>query len=403
MTIDVIDDRLARRNSFILAGAQSFAGAIPAIVVAMGGLTGHYLLGSDKSLATLPVSTFVAGTALGIYPAAFLMNQLGRRLGFIIGALIALVAGIVSWHAIMQEQFGLFSFSTALTGFATAFTQQYRFAAADTASDSFRPKAISWVMTGGVLAAIIGPQTIIYTKDLFDPILFAGAFLAQSALAVFAIFILLGLKFPPKQKTEQRQGGRPLLEIITQFRFIVAATCAAFSYALMSFVMTASPLAMVACNHSQEDAALAIQWHVLGMYVPSFFTGNLIQKYGKEKVVAIGLLLLASCSVVALMGVELSHFWIALVLLGVGWNFGFIGATAMVTDCYRPNERAKVQATNDFLVFGVVTVASFSSGSVLNAFGWEKLNLIMFPVVAMCLGLLALQWLRNRSMQEQNA
>ena len=184
----------------------------------------------------------------------------------------------------MEANFALFSFSTSLTGFATAFTQQYRFAAADTASDTFRPKAISWVMTGGVLAAIIGPQTIIYTKDLFDPILFAGAFLAQSGLAIFAILILLGLKFPPKQTKEQKQGGRPLLEIITQFRFIVAATCAAFSYALMSFVMTASPLAMVACNHSQEDAALAIQWHVLGMYLPSFFTGSLIQKFGKEKV-----------------------------------------------------------------------------------------------------------------------
>lgn len=403
MTIDVIDDRLARRNSFILAGAQSFAGSIPAIVVAMGGLTGHYLLGADKSLATLPVSTFVAGTAIGIYPAAFLMKHFGRRNGFIIGALFSLFSGILSWYAIMQGNFALFSFSTSLTGFATAFTQQYRFAAADTASDAFRPKAISWVMTGGVLAAIIGPQTIIYTKDLFDPILFAGAFLAQSALAIFAILILMGLKFPPKQTKEQKQGGRPLLEIITQFRFIVAATCAAFSYALMSFVMTASPLAMVACNHSQEDAALAIQWHVLGMYLPSFFTGNLIQKFGKEKVVAAGLFLLASCSVVALMGIELSHFWIALVLLGVGWNFGFIGATAMVTDCYQPTERAKVQATNDFLVFGVVTIASFSSGSVLNAWGWEKLNLIMFPVVALCLALLALQWVRNRSLRESNA
>ncbi|MCV6547425.1 MAG: MFS transporter [Cohaesibacter sp.] len=397
MTHDVIDDRLARRNSFILAGAQAVSGAIPAMVITMGGLTGHYLLGSDKSLATLPVSTFVAGTALGIYPAAFLMKYFGRRLGFILGSLIAVISGILSWYAIMQDHFALFSFATGMTGFSSAFTQQYRFAAADTASDAFRPKAISWVMTGGVLAAIIGPQTIIYTKDMFEPVLFAGGFLAQSALAVVAILILMGLKFPPKQTKEQDQGGRALLEIITQFRFIVAASCAAFSYALMSFVMTASPLAMVACNHSQEDAALAIQWHVLGMFFPSFFTGTLIQKFGKERVVAFGLFLLAACSVVALMGVELTHFWIALILLGVGWNFGFIGATAMVTDCYKPNERAKVQATNDFLVFGIVTIASFSSGSVLNAYGWEKLNLIVFPIVVLCLLLLLLQWVRNRS------
>ncbi|MCT4656765.1 MAG: MFS transporter [Cohaesibacter sp.] len=396
MSVDVIDDRLARRNSFILAGAQAFAGAMPTIVVAMGGLTGHYLLGADKSLATLPVSTYVLGTAMGIYPAAYLMKIFGRRNGFLIGAFAGFLAGILSWYAIMQGMFALFCASTVLSGFATAFTQQYRFAAADTASDNFRPKAISWVMTGGIIAAIIGPQTIIYTKDLFDPILFAGAFLAQSGLAVLAIFVLLWLKFPKAEKKVQQQGGRPLLEIITQFRFIVAATCAAFSYALMSFVMTATPLAMIACSHTQEDAALAIQWHVLGMYAPSFFTGSLIQKYGKEKIVALGLLLLASCSVVALMGVDLSHFWIALILLGVGWNFGFIGATAMVTDCYSSSERAKVQATNDFFVFGVVSIASFSSGSVMNAYGWDKLNLVMFPAVALCLVLLTMQWIRSR-------
>ncbi len=391
-----IDDKLARRNAIVLAGAQSFASAIPAIVIALGGLVGHYLLGPDKSLATLPVSTYVLGTAAAIYPAAFLMKSLGRKRGFIAGTFISIAGGLLSWFAIMQGMFWLFCLSTALSGAGNAFVSQYRFAAADTASDAFRPKAISWVLVGGVAAAIIGPQTSIWTKDLFDPVMFAGAFLGQTVLAIIAMLILMVLKSPPPAHEKTKQGGRPLLEIITQFRFIVAATCAAFSYALMIFVMTATPLAMVACNHSQEDATLAIQWHVLGMYVPSFFTGSLIQKYGKEPIVALGMVLLAVCSAIALMGVEVSHFWVALIILGIGWNFGFIGATAMVTDCYRPEERAKIQATNDFLVFGLVSIASFSSGSILNAFGWERLNLLMFPPVLLCIILIIAQKIRSR-------
>lgn len=397
MIASQFDDRLARRNSLILAAAQSISGALPTIVFTLAGLTGHYLLGADKSLATLPVSTYVLGTASGIYPAAFLMKHIGRRLGFMAGSAIAVVGSLLSFYAVLQGLFSLFCLGTAITGFAAAFTAQYRFAAADTASDAFRAKAISWVMTGGVAAAIIGPQLIIYTKDMFDPVMFAGAYLAQAGLGFVALFILFFLKFPQQQIELQKQGGRPILDIVTRFPFIVAATCAALSYALMSFVMTATPLAMIACSHTQEDAALAIQWHVLGMYGPSFFTGTLINRFGKQTIVTLGMLMLAGCSAVALMGIDVSHFWLALILLGVGWNFGFIGATAMLTDCYRPSERAKVQATNDFLVFGLVSIASFSSGSVLNSFGWEKLNLIMFPPVALCLALLVLQKIRQRA------
>ncbi|WP_373235903.1 MFS transporter [Cohaesibacter celericrescens] len=397
MTNYAIDDRLARRNSIILAGAQSFAGAMPTIVVAMGGLVGYYLLGADKSLATVPVSSYVFGTAAMIYPAAFLMKRLGRKLGFLIGAFGSSLAGLLSCFAILQGSFWLFCFGTFLSGAGQAFVAQYRFAAADTASEAFRPKAISWVMVGGILAGIIGPQTSILTKDLFEPVLFAGAFLGQAVLGLVGVLFLLFLQVPDQTKEIQQQGGRPLVEIVSQFRFIVAASCAAVTYALMSFVMTATPLAMIACNHSQEDATLAIQWHVLGMFGPSFFTGSLIQKFGKEKIVVLGLFMLAGCSTVALMGIEVANFWIALILLGVGWNFAFIGATTMLTDCYHPSERAKTQATNDFLVFGTVTIASFSSGGILNAFGWEKLNWVMFPPVVLCLLLLMLQAYKKRT------
>ena len=386
-----IDDALARRNAVILAIAQAVAGAMPTIVVALGGLVGHYLLGEDKSLATLPVSTQVLGTATAIYPAAFLMKYVGRKKGFISGAIFGIFGALVAWYSVMQASFAGFCLGTFMTGCAQAFVTQYRFAAADTASDRFRPKAISWVMAGGVLAGVIGPQVSILTKDLFEPILFAGAYLGQAGLASLVVVILLFLKVPDQVEEQTRQGGRPVLEIISQFRFITAVTCASLSYAMMAFVMTATPLAMIACNHSQEDATLGIQWHVLGMYAPSFFTGNLIQRFGKETIVTIGLLLLAACSIVALMGIDITHFWLALVLLGVGWNFGFIGATAIVTDCYRPEERAKIQATNDFIVFGLVSLASFSSGNVLNAYGWETLNMMMFPPVILCLVLLILQ------------
>ena len=398
-TIDAhtIDDTLARRNAFVLAAAQSFAGAIPTVVIAMGGLAGYYLLGTDKSLATLPVSTYVLGTAAAIYPSAYLMKLIGRKRGFLVGGLLGTVSGLVSWFAIMQGLFWLLIFGTFLSGAAQAFTAQYRFAAADTASEAFRPKAISWVLVGGIAAGILGPQTSIWLKDLFDPILFAGAFIGQALLGAASMIVLLFLQVPERDSQDTQTGGRALLTIMSQFRFILAVGCAAISYALMSFVMTATPLAMIACNHSQENATLAIQWHVLGMFVPSFFTGNLIQRFGREAIVTAGLLMLAGCSVVALMGIEVAHFWTALILLGVGWNFAFIGATTMLTDCYRPEERAKTQATNDFIVFGTVAIASFSSGGILNAYGWEMLNYIMFPAVGLCLALLAIQQFKGKS------
>ncbi|MFN3132222.1 MFS transporter [Roseibium sp.] len=384
-----VDDRLAKRNAVLLALAQALGGASASIVITTGSLVGYMMLDEDKALATVPVSAMVLGTAFGTIPAGIIMRRFGRRAGFMGSAMVGAASGLLAAYAVLLNHFLLFSFACGLGGFAGAFVQQYRFAAADTASDAFKPKAISWVLAGGVLAGVVGPQTVIATKDMFAPILFAGTYVAQAGLALIAMFLLVFIKIPkPPRQSHKQAGGRPLAQIMKQPRFIVAAACGICSYALMSLVMTATPLAMIGCGLSETDAALGIQWHVLAMFGPSFFTGSLIARFGKERIVSIGLALLAGCAVVALMGLELAHFWTALILLGLGWNFGFIGATAMLTDTYRPEERNLVQAVNDFLVFGFVAAASFSSGALLNAFGWATVNILVFPFVVLCIGLL---------------
>ena len=384
-----VDDRLAKRTAVHHALAQALGGASASIVITTGSLVGYMMLDEDKALATVPVSAMVLGTAFGTIPAGIIMRRFGRRAGFMGSALVGVASGLLAAYAVLLNHFLLFSFACGLGGFAGAFVQQYRFAAADTASDAFKPKAISWVLAGGVLAGVVGPQTVIATKDMFAPILFAGTYVAQAGLALIAMFLLAFIKIPkPPRQSHKQAGGRPLGQIMKQPRFIVAAACGICSYALMSLVMTATPLAMIGCGLSETDAALGIQWHVLAMFGPSFFTGSLIARFGKERIVSIGLALLAGCAVVALMGLELAHFWTALILLGLGWNFGFIGATAMLTDTYRPEERNLVQAVNDFLVFGFVAAASFSSGALLNAFGWATVNILVFPFVVLCIGLL---------------
>ena len=386
--IPVADDKLARRNVVVLASAQALAGAGAPIAISLGGIVGFYLLGTDKTLATVPVTAFVVGTALATLPAGVLAKRIGRRRGLMTGSLIGICGGLLAAYGIFLSFFWLFCLGVLFAGANSAFVQQYRFAAADTASESFRPKAISWVMAGGVLAGIIGPQTAALARDLLAPTLFAGAFVGLSVLAALSWVVLSFLRFPPIVKQQVATGGRPLPDIMRQKRFIIAVLCAVSSYALMSFVMTAAPLAMMSSGHGTANAVLGIQWHVLAMFGPSFFTGSLIQRFGKERIVATGLLLLASSATLALSGLELAHYWGALVLLGIGWNFGFIGATAMLTDTYRPEEKNRVQAVNDFIVFGFVAAASLSSGGVLNAFGWSTINLIVFPIVVIAFAML---------------
>jgi len=390
----VSGDRLAKRNALVLACAQALGGANPAIVVSLGGIVGQ-MLADNKQFATVPVSLSHLGLALGTIPAAILMRRAGRRTGYVIGGSIGVLAGCMAAFGIASTSFLIFCLGTFIAGFYSSFIQSYRFAAADTASEGFRPRAIAWVMSGGIAAGIVGPQTVIWTQDMIPGVAFAGAFLGQAGLALVAILVVSFLRAPPVVPNATRSGGRPLREIISQPRFIVAVVSGVVSYALMSFLMTAAPLAMIGCGLPVGAAALGIQWHILAMFTPSFFTGRLIVRFGKERVTAAGLIMIGLSAVIGLSGITVAHFWAVLVLLGVGWNFGFIGATAMVTDCYRPEERSKVQAANDFLVFGSTATASFGSGTLLNFSGWDLVNWMVFPPVLIALGLLFWQHRRK--------
>ena len=386
-------EREAKRTALILAASQAVVGAAAPVAISMGALTGFYLLGADKSLATAPVTGYNLGVAIGAVPAAMLMHAIGRRYGFMSGSMITGIGGAIAAAAIFQGSFWMFAAAMTLIGVGGSFVQQYRFAAADNAPSSFKPRAISWVLGGGVFAAIIGPQTVIFTRNLFEPVEFAGAFAAVIGLAAIGLVILSFLRLPKDQIVERETDygpARPLGKIVRQPKFIIALICAIGSYALMSFVMTGAPLAMVGCGFTPDEATLGISWHVMAMFAPSFFTGRLIARFGKERVVAAGLILLIGCGIVALSGIALWQFWLALILLGVGWNFGFIGATAMVSETYTPAEKNGVQGLHDLLLFGSVAFASLMSGQVYNSWGWDMLNWIIFPVVALCLAALAL-------------
>ncbi|TIP29711.1 MAG: MFS transporter [Mesorhizobium sp.] len=379
--------REARRTALILAASQAIIGSAGPIAISMGGLAGHYLLGSDKSLATAPITGFTVGVALGALPAAAIIRWLGQRDGFMTGTIVTALGGLIATLALFQASFWLFTFGLLVIGIGGAFVQQFRFAAADNAPAEFKARAISFVLAGGIVTAILGPQIVIFTRELFAPVMFAGSFASILALSAVGAAILSLLRIPAKTMGKAEiadSDARPLSEIVTRPRFVAALFCAVGSYALMSFVMTGAPLAMVGCGLSTDDATLGISWHVMAMFAPSFFTGSLIYRFGAERIVATGLVLLIGCAVVALSGLALWQFWTALILLGLGWNFGFIGATAMVADSYRPSEKAKVQGFHDFVLFGSVAFASLMSGAVYNAWGWEMLNWIIFPVTVLC-------------------
>ena len=392
---DLDGDRLARRNVFVLALAQALAGGNQAVLVTTGGIIGA-MLAPHKGLATVPISVMVFGLWLGTLPIGALARRYGRRPSLIVGALAGMMAGVICSIAILQGSFGLFLLGAFCGGIYAASHHAYRFAATDTASAAFRPKAVSWVLVGGVAAAVIGPQLIIFTKDYWPPYLFSVTFLCQGALAVSAAVVLLLLKIPRPPPLHETGSGRPLREIIRNPRFTTAAVCGAASYAMMNLVMTSAPLAMLACNHSVTDATLGLQWHVLAMYIPSFFTGSLIIRFGVERIIFLGLGLIIASGIIALQGIALWNFWTGLVFLGVGWNFAFIGATTMVTQCHTSAERNKVQAFNDFLVFGSMAVASFSSGQLLASFGWAAVNYVVFPTILAAAALLLWRRLRER-------
>jgi len=352
------------------------------------------MLADDKALSSVPVALLFTFVMVATIPASLFMRRFGRRVGFTVGQLIGVSAAGLSVFAIFQSSFLLFALGGALFGIHGAFAQYYRFAAADSAGEQYRSRAISLVLAGGVVGAILGPELSKLSRDVFHPVVFAGNFVVIGSLCLIAVVILQFVKIPHLTSAQRLKTGRPLLVIARQPAFIVAVLSGMLGFGSMTLVMTSTPLAVTAHDHSFSDVAFVIQWHVLGMFAPSFFTGHLIHRYGTLNIILAGALLIMSCIVINLSGVKLANFWFALAALGVGWNFMFIGGTTLLTTSCRPEERAKVQGANDFCIFGVVACAAFSSGILHDVLGWQAVNLsVAVPIgISFCAAL----WLRLR-------
>ena len=381
-------DRLAKRNVVVLVLAQAVLGAQMPMIFTIGGLAGQSLA-PNPCFATLPISLIVLGSMCAATPVSAFMQRFGRRAGFTLGTLGGALGGAVGAYALLIASFPLFLLGSFMTGIYMSAQGFYRFAAADTASESFRPKAISYVMAGGLAAAIIGPQLVKLTADAFV-VPFLGTYAAVIAVNLVGSTLFLFLRIPrPPVPAEDAPRGRSRRELLATPRIAVAVICAMVSYALMNLVMTSTPLAVVGCGFETADAANVVTAHVLAMYVPSFFTGHLIARFGVERIVALGLVILGGAGAVSLTGVALENFFVALVLLGIGWNFGFIGATTMLAAAHEPHERGRMQGLNDLLVFGGVTVASLSSGGLMNCSGgsaqqgWAAVNMAMAPFLVL--------------------
>lgn len=399
-------DVRARRNVVVLVLAQAILGAQMPMIFTIGGLAGQSLA-PNPCFATLPISLIVLGSMLSATPVSALMQRYGRRAGFMVGAGAGALGGAVGAYGLFVASFPIFLLGSLITGTYMSAQGFYRFAATDTASDEFRPKAISYVMAGGLLSAIVGPQLVKVTADAFV-VPFLGTYAAVIALNLSGAFLFLFLDIPrPPRPSEDAPRGRTRWELLTTPRIAVAVICATVAYALMNLVMTSTPLAVVGCGYETGDAANVVTAHVLAMFAPSFFTGHLIARFGVEKIMATGLVILAGAGVVGLSGVALEQFFGALVLLGLGWNFGFIGATTMLAGAHEPHERGRMQGLNDLIVFGGVTFASLASGGLMNCSGgsaqqgWTSVNLAMAPFLVLAGG--ALIWLVMRPVDSTQA
>ena len=386
----------SRRNVGVLAGCQGLLLINNSTLVTINALTG-YALATNKAIATLPVTTYFLGSALVTLPISFLMRRYGRQIGFRLGALFAIIGALTCATAVFAHNFWLLCMGMLFFGCYFAAGQYYRFAAADTAAPDFKSKAISLVLAGGIVGGFIGPQVSRFTKDAL-PTPFIGAYLALVFFALIAIFVLRWLEIPVLSEAERKAAGRPLSEIARQPAFIVAVFAGMVSYGVMNLLMTATPLAMIACQHPFSDAAFVIQWHLIGMFAPSFLTGTLIQRYGLMRIMLVGVALNLFCVAIALSGIELTHFWVALFLLGVGWNFMFVGATTLLTECHTPAERAKVQGVNDAAIFLTMVASSFASGALFTLRGWQIMNIVAVPFVLLAgAGIVWLVVLRRRA------
>jgi MFS family permease len=368
------------RNVGILSVALALNTMAVTVSITLNSLVGA-MLAPQAALATLPITMTVLGTAATTVPAALLMRRFSRRVGFLCGALAGGLNGLICAYALYIGSFALFCAGTFLAGIYNAFAQYYRFAAADNTPLADHGKVISYVLAGGILAAVAGPELAKWSKDLLLPYSFLGSYLALLALALAAGGLLSFLDISPLSAAQRAGPTRPLRAIIRQPAFVVAVMGGMFSYGVMTLVMTSTPLAMLACGLKVDDAAFVIQWHSLGMFAPSLIAGHLIRRFGVLAIMLTGTLLLTACALVALTGIDLTNFAIANLLLGVGWNFTFIGATTLLTEVYSPAERAKVQALNDFSIFCVVAGASFLSGVLLHYFGWRTVVALSLPFI----------------------
>ena len=371
---------LSRRNVFLLAACQALLLTNAVTLISIGALAG-YSLAQNKAFATLPSATYVVGSALATVPASFWMRRVGRRNGFLTGGLFGLAGSVLASAAMAMGSLVLLCLGTMLLGAYNAFGQYYRFAAADAATPDFKAKAISFVLAGGLVGGIVGPEMSKHTRDLVGtPYLASYASLFVYCLIAMAIISRLAI---PAPKDDAAHGpARPLGEIVRQPVFLVAVAVASLGYAVMNLLMTATPLAMGFCGHPYAAAATVISSHVIAMFAPSFITGSLIKRFGVLHVVLAGVALLFACVAVGLSGQLVSNFWLALVLLGLGWNFTYIGGTTLLTEAYRPSERAKAQGTNEMTIFSVQAISAFSSGVLVNAAGWNTLNYVALPLIA---------------------
>lgn len=378
-------------NVWLLSFCQAMMNTGNVLLLTTSSLVGH-LLATDKSLATLPLGLQFFGTMLLTIPASYLMKHIGRKLGFILGTLLGLTGAALAAWSIFNNSFFYFCVGATLIGAFNGFGTYYRFAAADVASVEYRPTAISYVMAGGVIAAIVAPNLASWTSGFFASAQFAASYLALTGIYILTLLVSFFLTIPKPDAHEAHDTGRPLTQIIVQGTFVVAASGAALGYGIMSLVMTATPLAMQHHAHVFSDTAFVIEWHVLGMFAPSFFTGHLIRRFGVLTIMLVGALLNFLCVAVNLVGTELMHFWLALFMLGVGWNFLFVGGTTLLTEVYRVEEKAKTQALNDFLVFAMVTASSLSAGALHYNLGWRAINWGVLPLIVIVL--FAVLWLQ---------
>jgi len=395
----VTDNKRAWRNVAVLVSAQAILGAQMPMIFIVGGLAGQSLA-SNVCFATLPISLIVLGSMFAANPISSVMQRYGRAAGFFLGAGCGAVGAAISAYGLYIASFPVFLVGSFITGFYLSAHGFYRFAAADAASEAFRPKAISYVMAGGLIAALLGPQLVKLTAEAMV-VPFLGTYAAVIALNAFGALMFFGLDAPPPREEESESDtGRTRIELLKTPVIAVAIICAMVAYALMNLVMTSTPLAVVGCGFTTGNAADVVSAHVLAMYAPSFFTGHLIARFGVQRIMGLGILILAGAGAVALSGTDLANFFVALILLGLGWNFGFIGATTLLASSHSTAERGRVQGMNDMIIFGCVTIASVASGGLMNCSGgdavegWTAVNIAMAPFLVLAGG--SLLWLTLR-------